>query len=77
MLAMPRDTHALIARDALVRLAATHLYLDDATRAAAHELAPQPHWQRRRAALEQGVALAQAAIERHGGAREAAAALGL
>lgn len=72
-----RDTHATIARDALVRLSATHLYPDDPARAAAHELAPQGHWKRRRAALEQGTALAQAAIERHGGAREAAAAMGL
>ncbi len=72
-----RESYATIARDQLVRLAATHLYRDAPARAAACELAPQAHWRRRATALAQGVALACEAIARHGGARAAEQALGL
>lgn len=72
---MSRPTYAQVARDALVRLAATHLYRDDPARAAAVELAPRGTWHRHAAALAQGVALARECIARHGSARAAAAAL--
>ncbi len=68
---MSRESYATIARDQLVMLAATHVYRNDPARAAAVELAPRAHWQRRRAALARGVALAVAEIERLGADRAA------
>jgi hypothetical protein len=70
-----RDTYAQVARDALLRLATTHLYRDDPTAAARAELAPQGFWNRHAAALAEGVALARAALAAHGSARAALIAL--
>lgn len=72
---MKRTTYAQVARDALLRLATTHLYREDPARAAAVELAPQGFWHRHAAALAEGVALARAALASHGSARAALIAL--